>query len=220
MNTDQIPTRGRAPLITGVTLACAGALLSGCLASPTYGTGKTANQQLMEDITGVLAIAPGSASRAPEIAYNPRPELVKPASLEVLPEPQQDVASADNPQWPESPEQRRKRLRDEATANQDNPAYRSPIRVDPAQLTPNPGSAESENPQLVGSQREELRRRAREGNQGSSSSRKFLSEPPLDYRQPAETAAVGELGEDEWKKERRQKRSTGKSSWRDYIPWL
>ena len=53
-------------------------------------------------------------------------------------------------------------------------------------------------------------------------SRRFLSEPPLDYRVPAADAPVGDTGEDEWKKERRLKaasrKASGTKSWRDYIP--
>jgi hypothetical protein len=41
--------------------------------------------------------------------------------------------------------------------------------------------------------------------QGSPTNRRYLSEPPLDYRQPAETAAKNDVGEDEWKKDKRRK---------------
>ncbi len=54
--------------------------------------------------------------------------------------------------------------------------------------------------------------------------RRTLTEPPLDYRQPAATAAADDLGEDEFKKERRLKaearKASGDKSWRDYVPWL
>ena len=51
-----------------------------------------------------------------------------------------------------------------------------------------------------------------------------LTEPPIEYRQPAPTAAVDELGEDEYKKQRRLKaearKAAGDTSWRDLVPWL
>ncbi len=53
--------------------------------------------------------------------------------------------------------------------------------------------------------------------------RRTLTEPPLEYRVPAATAAADELGEDEYKKERRLKREAkkkGGSTWRDLVPWL
>ena len=72
-------------------------------------------------------------------------------------------------------------------------------------------------------QQAEYRRRRVEGSQGSAANRKYLSEPPLEYRVPAATAAVGELGEDEDEKERRlraeSRKKAGKSSWRDMLPW-
>lgn len=222
MKIDRNSTRGRAPLLVGVTVACAGAFLSGCMSSPTYGTGKTANQQLMDDLSGVLAIGPGGP-KAPEVAYNTRPELVRPSSLEVLPEPQTSLASAENSAWPEAPEQRRARLRDEATANQDNPLYQSPITSggfaarSAAQIA---DARSSEGSRMTDAQRANMEKRLRERNQGDATTRRYLSEPPVEYRTPTETAAAGELGVDEWKKERQRQRATGDRTWRDFIPGL
>ncbi len=211
----------------GASALCAAALLSGCMSSPTYGTGKSANQQLLEDLTGVISTdALTGANRQAEIAYKQRPELVRPASLEVLPEPQQELVSADNPAWPEAPEARRARLRAEATENRDNPGYRSPIT----------GGVSSAPTTVVGhtfgngvahadevntrEQRAEFLRRKREVNQGSPTTRKYLSEPPLEYRVPNATASADELGEDEWKKQQRGKKAAGKgTTWRDFLPW-
>ncbi len=221
MKIDRIQTRGRTPLLLGASMACAATLLSGCMGSPTYGTGKTANQQLVEDLTGILSVGP--ADKGPEIAYNPRPKLVQPASLEVLPEPQQDLASAGNPAWPESPEERRARIRDEATANQNNSSYRpqvAPGGVGKSDPNYDPERWGAEPMVNDAAQRAEVQRRLRERNQGEATSRRYLSEPPLDYRQPNATAPAGDLGEEEWKKERRVKRASSKSSWRDYVPWL
>jgi hypothetical protein len=70
-------------------------------------------------------------------------------------------------------------------------------------------------------QREEFNKRLAENRQGSSTKRKYLSEPPLVYREPAATAPTGDVGEDEWKKDRREKRAARKDkSWRDYLPGI
>lgn len=189
-------------------LAASALALSGCMSSPTYGTGKTANEQLIEDLTGVLSLAP---KERPRIEYNPRPELVTPETTAVLPPPQDSVTTASNSAWPESPEERRERLRQEATENQDNPTYRSPIVADVAG-----GSARQLTPQ---EQRAEFKRRLALQN-AVDPTRRYLSEPPVEYRAAAATAPVDELGEDEWKKERDAKRAarkkSGKSSW---WPW-
>ena len=60
-------------------------------------------------------------------------------------------------------------------------------------------------PQQPSKQGEAFRKKLAEERQGSPTKRKYLSEPPLDYRQAAATAPVGDLGEDELKKERRLK---------------
>lgn len=201
-------------------------LASGCLSSPTYGTDKTATEQLVQDVTSVVSLAP--PKKAP-IDYKPRAELVKPAPGQAaeLPAPQQRLASADNPEWPESPEQRRARLRQEATENQDNPGYKSPIINDMALAEPAPAPRDSHTRQIGETdrtddqKRQEVLRLRAEQRQGSPTNRKYLSEPPLDYRQPAATAATDELGEDELKKQRRAKKAASKGwSVKDYIPWL
>lgn len=207
MKFDRIPTRRLAPLAAS---ACALAVLSGCMSSPTYGTDKTANQQLLADVTGVLGVEnlAGGGNRKSEIAYTPRGRLVTPSSLAVLPEPQQNLASAENPAWPESPEERRRRIRAEATENEGKPGYRSPVMSRP-----------SDTAFITEAQRAEIQRIRRESNQGEATSRRYLSEPPLDYRVPEATAQAGDLGEPEWKKAQRAKRASGKSSWRDLLPW-
>jgi hypothetical protein len=50
--------------------------------------------------------------------------------------------------------------------------------------------------------------------QGSETERRYLSEPPLTYRQPSATAPSDQLGEDEWKKQRDRKKEAlkGKKS--------
>ncbi|MCT8990199.1 hypothetical protein NYR54_07805 [Chelativorans sp. SCAU2101] len=204
---------------TGVALVFSAVALAGC-GSPTYGTGVTAEQQLLEDVTGVLSLAP---KRGPQIDYKPRPELVKPPSLEVLPPPQESIASTNNPAWPESPEERLARIRAEATANQDNPRYRPNIIRDLPRDS-QPTTWEDPNDGVIGptspEQRAEILRRRQIANQGSPTTRRYLSDPPLDLRQPASTAPVDDLGEDEWKKERAAKSAGGSGGLRRLIPWL
>lgn len=219
-------THRRARFVATVPLLVSGLVLAGCMSSPTYGTGTPADEQLLSDVTGILSIAPKEKE---QIDYKPRPDLVKPAptAMASLPAPQESVVTAANPAWPESPEQMRKRLRDEATANQDNAFYESSIESD---ITSKPGVTsaakigERGNFDSVGTgaqQRAAFNKRLAETKQGSSTTRKYLSEPPLVYRAPAETAPVDDVGEDEWKKERRQKRAARKErSWRDLIPTL
>jgi len=219
--------------MAGLALVAAAGSASGCMSSPTYGTDKTANEQLVSDLGGILSFTP--KKRAP-IDYEPRPQLVKPAKGdETLPPPQEAVATAGNPNWPESPEQRLARIRADATANQDNPNYQSPVEPDMALAsggTPfkKTGEAwhkfESDNQSVSdqSAQSAEFKRRLAENQQGSETSRKYLSEPPLDYRQAAADAPQGDPGEDEAKKERRLKHEARKKSgrgfqWEDLNPF-
>ena len=212
-------------------LVAAGLLVSGCMSSPTYGTAKTANEQLIDDVNGILSLAPNNRN---QVDYKPRPELVKPPSTVVLPAPQENIASTSNSAWPESPEQKRARVRADATANRDNPGF-EPLVVDdiPVEKEKRPlgvsqrlidnGGSMAENNRARKQQREEFNRRLAENNQGSPTSRKYLSEPPLEYRTPAQTAAANDVGEDELKKERRIKKAAqqqGTGGWRDLVPWL
>lgn len=188
------------------TLFLSATILSGCMGAPTYGTGKAADQQLMEDVTGVLSLGPKDKER---IDYKPRAGIVMPASTEVLPPPQEDVATSGNPAWPESPEQRLARVRAEATENQDNPLYRSPVQRD---IGVNARSGTGVlDPAMARRQREEVLKQRAELNNVNPTSRRYLSEPPVVYRQPAETAPVGELGETEAKKAREAKRAAQKN---------
>lgn len=215
-----------------VLMTAVGSLtLAGCVSSPTYGTDKTAGAQLLDDVSNMASF--GQGKNKERINYKPRPELVRPGDGEkaVLPPPQQSVASAGDPSWPESPEERRKRLRDEITANRDNPNFVSPIEQDGVTSSGNrpllaSGSSRREDyatrtPTADPARVAALKKARAEQTHGSSTTRRYLSEPPLTYREPAPTAAAGDLGKDEAQKERERKRAAGGGSkgWRDYMPW-
>lgn len=211
-------------------------LLSGCMSSPTYGTDKTATEQLIDDVSNITKLTP---ERNGDISYRPRPDLVKPTTVRdtTLPPPQESVAGADDSAWPESPEDRRKRLRADADVRNDQGAFRKMPGTTASEEIDAPMATTSIDESKVGqspryrpgtdivgqeARRTEFKKRLAENNQGSPTSRKYLSEPPLEYRKPAADAPSDDLGEDEWKKERRLKaearKKAGKTSWRDYMP--
>jgi hypothetical protein len=212
-------------------LVASGLALSGCMGSPTYGTDKTAGEQLAGDISGAFSFAP---KRKEQIDYKPRPTLVKPApgQKEALPAPQDSIETA-SAEWPESPEQRRARLRADATAHQNDPAYQSEIiddvQTDPVSVKKALAESGSSHPPAWSpadsdkGRSAEIQRRLADSKQGDPNTRKYLSEPPVQYRVAAGTAPQGELGEDEYKKERRlKKEAEGKkgSGWFDWMPSL
>lgn len=216
-------------------LVVSGLLVSGCVSSPTYGTGTTQTMQLTSDVTNILSLKP---KRPFASDYAPRPELVKPATATTdLPAPQESITTAAADQWPESPEQRRARIRAEATENRDKlgwePEVVNDIATEGSSTPTKLGASVRGQDSMVAraGEQEDLskkgalfRKRMAETKQGSPNVRRSLTEPPLEYRQPAPTAPTEELGEDEYKKQRRLKaearKASGSSSWRDLVPWL
>ena len=129
-------------------------------------------------------------------------------------------------------------MRAEADENRDKPGWRPQIEPDMARATARPTQAtptgRSERYQDSGvipvginttKQSEQFRKRLAEERQGSATNRRYLSEPPLEYRQTAATAPADDLGEDELKKERRLKAQARKNKgfslpkWADINPF-
>jgi hypothetical protein len=180
-------------------------LLTGCM-GPTYGTGKTAGEQLVEDVGNAVMVRPDNKD-AKKVRYQPRGGLVVPKDETALITPQPSVASRDNPEWIESPEDMRERLREEATASRDDPNYRSPL-----------GGQGTTNRKLSAAEQTAAYREARRLEMGAySDKRRYLSDPPLEYRRLPEEAQA-DLGEPEKTKERRRKKEAkaakqSKSAW-------
>lgn len=192
--------------ILGVTVSAAA--LTGCVSSPTYGTNKTAAEHLMDDVGSVLDITP--QSKNDKIAYQPNPKLVVPARKDQLAAPQQSLAdSKNNPKWVESPEETRQRLREEA--DQQGNGYRSPLL----------GQTAANQTKSLAEQRQAYRD-ARKIDQGIySDKRRFLSDPPLDYRK-VDQAELTDLGTPEKVKERERKKEAAaakqtKGKWWDVF---
>ncbi|HSX73213.1 MAG TPA: hypothetical protein VLG73_03345 [Shinella sp.] len=168
-------------------------VLTGCM-GPTYGTGKSVGEQLVEDVGNAVMIRPDN-KEAKSIRYQPRGGLVVPKDELALTTPQQSVAGKDNPEWLESPEDMRARLRTEADENSNNTNYRSPLA---AQGTT--------NRKLSAAEQTAAYREARRLQMGAyADKRRYLSDPPLDYRRLPEEAQA-DLGEPEKVKERRRKK--------------
>lgn len=220
--------RYKARLALLAPLFASGLALAGCMGSPTYGTDKTAGEQLAGDLTGALSITPKQKER---IDYKPRPTLVKPApgQKDALPAPQESIETA-SAEWPESPEQRRARLRADATAHQNDPAYQSEIvddvQTDPAAVKKAMEESGSSHPPRWSPEDSdkgkaaEIQRRLAESKQGDPNTRKYLSEPPLAYRVASDNAPKDQLGEDEYKKERRLKAQAEGKKGGGWFDWL
>ena len=203
MKTMQGNAQGLGMFRTVVGITTIGVLLGACT-SPTYGTGKTAAEQLVDDLGNATSIT-GNDQEKRNLKYSPRPGLVVPAQAraEQLATPQQNMASRENnPQWVESPEETRERLREEADANKNNPHYRSPLLA-------GDGKAGT----MTEAQKWEAFRQAKANAEspGIAGQRRTLTEPPVQYR-VADSANLTDLGEPELKKERERKKSAAAAS--------
>lgn len=217
----------------GLVLGSCAAALAGCM-GPTYGTGVSQGGQLLSDLDSMASL--GGSDKGAAISYAPRPELVKPENRSVLPAPRESVAAADGQNWPESPEQRSARLR--AAAPNGSEVLPASFASSAKQgytdedLQRTTRGARSEvgrrdqveqswlSPKEMGSQRQLAAQAAADSKQGSPTQRKYLSEPPLAYRQPSDAAPVGDPGPDEDVKERRaQGTSTIASKIRNILPF-
>lgn len=185
--------RGGASL-AGVLASCLA--LGACASGPTYGTDKTATEQLVSDIGSAVSLTNKKDGPAPK--YTPRPGLVKPAKGQELALVQPETPLNDrnaNPQWAESPEAMRDRLKQEADENADNPGYRSPLLDGRGQAGT---MTEKEKWEAV------RKAKADASPAAGLQRRRYLSDPPSEYRQSAATASADDLGEPEAKKEKRR----------------
>ncbi|WP_244530132.1 hypothetical protein [Rhizobium sp. NFR07] len=196
--------------MTAAGILAATVTLSGCM-GPTYGTDKPAMAQLGDDLGAAVALGSGRDEDKAKIRYNPRPQLVVAGQQQAgsLPAPQQSLANRENnPNWVESPEETRARLRQEAEDNEKNQNYRSPLLTGRGQAG-----------QMTETEKWEAFRQARQNAETTdvTARRRSLSEPPAEYRS-ADAGTLTDLGEPESKKEARRKKEaqaagTGGSSW-------
>lgn len=183
------------PSVT-LALACAGGLaLTGCF-GPTYGTGVTATDQLFDDLGNAVSLR--DRNEGPPINYTPRPGLVTPTDTDTLPPPQESIVTASGDLWPESPEERRARVQREADEGRRDPNFI--VGSDAAAAV-----GASEGPGRV---------------TAGAGQRIYLTDPPAEYRTPAETAPYGDLGPTERAKARAAERaSDDRPAWRRLLPF-
>ena len=186
----------RRPMMTMVALGCGALALAGCF-GPTYGTGTTAGDQLVNDLSNALSLR--ARSEGPPINYSPRPDIIQPTDSSVLPPPQENIAEAAGQEWPESPEERRARVLRSIDEGERDPNF----VTNPSQVA---AIGASEGPGRVSA---------------GAGQRVFLTDPPAEYRQPAPTADYGELGPTEAQKARAAERAQNdRRGWRRLVPWL
>ncbi len=190
----------------GFGLAATGMLvpvlvLTGCVSGTTYGTGVSQEEQTIQDLSNMLTLQKPRNN----IDYSPRPDLIVPQDKQALVEPIDDAATSSNPQWPETPEERIARVRAEAGeidartgdySVEDQLRKKEGIAIQKASgekfvpgLTDRDGNVVLYRGDSQARQQVITEKKKYELTTGAS--RRYLTEPPIEYKIPAETAATG-----------------------------
>lgn len=179
--------------------------VSGCVGGTTYGTGVTQEKQTLDDVYNMFTLKQNKKN----IDYSARPDLIVPQNSEVLPEPLDSEATTSSPEWPETPEERIARIQGQAGeidartgeySVQDQLRRKEGIKIETRQVRGEfiPGKTDKDGDQVLyhgeasKANRAKVLSRKQELSLSNSASRRYLSEPPVEYRIPASTAPVGE----------------------------
>jgi len=187
-----------------MTVAASALALAGCSGN-TYGTGQTQQEMLLSDINGVVSLG----SKKKRISYTGRPKLVPPPKNATLQPPAEksDAQDAYFPVNPEEARQARKNAVDEAEADgrelgalNVRPDRRRGTKIDRYDMggSFNPNGAEQFHTadDVARSKANLARKRQLAGTGGlGTAPRRYLTQPPAEYRTPADTAPVGVVGE-------------------------
>jgi hypothetical protein len=196
-------TRGlRTSFVTGAA-ALAALALSGCMGGTTYGTGVTQEEQTLKDVYTMFNLQGDRKN----IDYSPRPDLIVPENKQALVEPLDNAATTSNAQWPETPEERIARIRAQAGeidprtgeySVQEQLRKKEGIGIETGYSKPkfSPGKTDRDGIPLLSTDdsaaaRQEVLKRKAELGMSKGASRKYLTEPPVAYRVPVESAPSG-----------------------------
>jgi hypothetical protein len=207
-----------APVLVPAALL-APVLLAGCAMTSTYGTGHSPEVAMFSEMTGGLL---DKNEKKEPIEYQPRAPLVMPpagdpttvASLSAPLPPPMETASAVSADWPMDPSERIGASSGSATAYNMQSEYerlRPLADAFPEQERRAPPRGEDFGKQdyydtIVNSrsQREEFSKALAESKGFSRTERRFLTDPPLTYREPVATAPTGEVALEEGVKKKKK----------------
>jgi hypothetical protein len=163
----------------------------------TYGTGEMPEMAVFREMTGGLL----SRDEEPPIRYQPRPPLVRPPTTAALPPPA-DSAETATADWPLDPDQAAggpvDLAGDDPRAGGSQAEYR---RLRPlAGLFPQQAPRTDTNDEnmydeaydIVGDrqQRQQFEQALAESKGYARTERRYLTDPPMTYREPAATAPI------------------------------
>jgi len=215
-------------MLSTLVLGASALALTGCVGGTTYGTGVTAEAQLLKDLEGMISF--GSKKTKTRIDHSARPNLVMPSNTASLPVPLDQESSSSNVNWPESPEQKLARIRGEA--EQADPRSGAISLEEQKRKKVGIGYNKRENSHdnvdrdghaaivsLRDGTHEQTKMLKKKYAFSSGAKRKYLTEPPVEYRVPISTAPVGDLGISEAEKEKRAEKAAKSKRQNDIGMW-
>jgi hypothetical protein len=192
----------RLPRLLTVSLSAGMALsLAGCMGA-TYGTGTPTGMQTLEDIAGIASL--GGAKKE-KIDYSPRPKIIAPPETAQLPPPEDPEKAAQlASNWPQDPDVTAAKIKAAGEASGDTGIYGPGFRL------PKGAVAESREPIRPSVHEHDFRDEAMRSPNDPQSIRKnmaaakgivavdasgnpvrrYLTDPPNDYRIPDPTEPV------------------------------
>jgi hypothetical protein len=194
---------GIARLAVLAVVCGAPALVAACSSGVTYGTGTPTELQTIQDVSGILSLTGGDKI---EIDRSPRGGIVAPpGEAAALPPPVDETTTA-SIDWPNDPdESRRRRQAEEANAPMSqsslatikDPGFRLPNEAfeEQAKKEDNWDYGLGPNPKFLGSNAKKhfVEMKAERGGsvdaQGNPT-RRYLVEPPAEYRVPDPNAPI------------------------------
>ncbi len=216
--------------ISTSVLIAATAILAGCVGGTTYGTGTSHEVQTLKSVSKIFSIKPEEQAK---IDYSARPDLVMPAETASLPQPLEIEQSTSNADWPETPAQRIARIRGEAVQAdvrsgnlplEEQLRKKDGIRVGTPRDKINPDNDGNAFIDVVkngdGDESKEVKRRRAQLAYSTGAKRKYLTEPPSEYRTPAATAVAGDLGYSQDELDAIEEKAAAEKKARDSGHWI
>jgi hypothetical protein len=169
--------------------------MGGCMKSATYGTGENPEMAVFREMTGGFM----SKRDKPQIAYEPRAPLVMPPNPEQLPPPVETAAATDT-NWPVDPSARAAANEASSKENTQQEEYQrlKPLGGLFANVSRERDTRANNDKQRLrddyyafieqGKKRDDFAKAVADAKGYNSNERRYLTDPPLAYRQPAGTA--------------------------------
>lgn len=178
--------------------------VTGCVGGTTYGTGVSQEEQTLKDMYTMFNLK----TEKPKIDYSARPDLIVPQNKQALVEPVDIETTTSNPEWPETPEERIARVRAAAgevdartgeVSVEERLRRKEGIAIETGYTEKKfiPGRTDRDgNPTIYGGEasqatRQEVLQRKAELGGAIGANRKYLTEPPVQYRVPVSSAPAG-----------------------------